>query len=282
MTRIRRVDPGWLVVLALAGAAPAAAAVTRPVIAVRCEIPAPSLASLYGPFTAQIAADLCRGLVQGLRQHRTLSLWKYEIGASSPMVLRFQVADDDLGNTLVRADLLQDGVSVRAEGPWERRWRSAADAAVIPDPLPEEAAGVLVQAFAPLLQNTGLEEHLKRTVPIAVGGRLTSGTGPPRIISPLPWQDFQKLRSSIFRVSCDWPARNDKAYLLSRGHSAAARFEPGGSELPYDALVLVASRRQYQDELKAVDEILAEVLQLRPKLIFLQQFEIPEMEVFEP
>ncbi|HKH49307.1 MAG TPA: hypothetical protein VKM72_31960 [Thermoanaerobaculia bacterium] len=281
MTRIHRIDPGWLVVLALAGAAPPAAAVMRPVIAVRCEIPAPSLTSLYGPLTPQIAADLCRGLVQRLRQHRTLSLWKYEIGASSQAVLLFQVADDALGNTLVRADLLLDGVSVRAEGPWERRWRSAADAAIIPDPLPEEAAGLLGQAFTPLLMDTGLEEHLKRTVPIAVGGRLTSDAGSPRIISPLPWQDFQRLKNSIFLVSCDWPARNDKADLVSRGHSASARFEPGGSERPYEALVLVASRRQYQNELKPVDQILPEVRQLEPKLIFLQQFE-PEMEVFQP
>lgn len=280
MLRIRRVD--ILLLGLMAGALPAMA-VDRPVVALRCQIQAPSLTALYGPATSQISTGLCKEMQKRLGEHRTLSLWEYGPGSDSQAALLFKVVDGPLGDTLVQMDLLLGDQSVRQDGPWERRWRTAADAALGNDPTVAEAPKVLGSAFSPLLKDAGLEESMRAKVPIAAGGRLQrTESGPPRIVSPLPWQQFERLKKSKFRVSCAWPARNDSAYLESKGFSGPASFDPDGNDPAYDALVLVASRRQFGEESKSVEEVLEEVFQLTPKWIFLQQYEHPDVEVFTP
>lgn len=283
MSRIRRVEILLLALLGLAaGALPAMAAVTRPMVALRCQIKAPSLTSLYGPAaTAQIANGLCTEMQKRLKGHRTLSLWEYG-QADSQVALLFKVVDGPLGDTLVQMDLLLANESVRAEGPWERRWRTAADAALGNDPTAAEAPRVLGGAFAPLLKDASLEESMRQKVPIAAGGKLLRAESGPQIVSPLPWQQFQRLKKSKFRVSCAWPGRPEGAYLESKGLSGPASYDPDGNDPAYDALVLVASRRQFGDEVKSVGEVLNEVFELQPKWIFLQQYEHPDLEVFAP
>jgi len=280
MPKIRRAEIVCLLLSALVSAA-GAAAVERPKVVVRCEIMAPSLKALYGPATAMISARLCQDLKTRLQEHRTLSFWEYGADPGNRAVLVFQVVDGPLGDTLVQMDLLLGNESVRPEGPWERRWRSAADAALGNDPTVAAAPAVLGQAFAPLLQNAGLEERMREKVPIAAGGLLLrTDAGPPRIVSPLPWQQFQRLKRSKFRVSCSWPSHPENAYLESLAISGPAPFDPEGADPAYDAVAMVPSQRKYQDQVKSVQDVLDEVLQLKPKWIFLQQYN-PDVEVFE-
>lgn len=280
MSRIRRVD---ILLLAALGLALPAGAATRPLVALRCQIKAPSLTALYGPAAStQIATNLCKEMQKRLKEHRTLSLWEYGQG-DSQVALLFKVVDGPLGDTLVQMDLLLANESVRDEGPWERRWRTAADAALGNDPTAVEAPRVLAGALAPLLKDASLEESMRQKVPIAAGGRLLRAeSGPPKIVSPLPWQQFERLKKSKFRVSCAWPGRSEGAFLESKGLAGPASFDPDGADPAYDALVMVASRRQVGDDFKSVDEVLNEVFELQPRWIFLQQYEHPDVEVFAP
>jgi hypothetical protein len=167
---------------------------------------------------------------------------------------------------------------------WSAVWRRPGDRQIA-DPLPGEAADVLTRDFMALVLEANareIEEKLK-TVPIATARWLTvNGANAPRIVSSLPWQSYQHLRNSVFKVRCRWDAKNDDASLESRGVVAPARFEPGGNLQPYEALVVVVSYRDYGNQHTPVEQVLNEMSQLKPKAVYFIRYEDPDLDVFKP
>lgn len=267
-----------LAALALVFAAPPLEA-ARPVVALQCAIKSPFLKKLYQQNTGNVERDVCQALLKHLQTSKALNVWQYAIQVSSPLALHFEVDDGPLDELVVRMDLTKLGVSVPPTSPWERTWRDREDLALHGDPPLATAAGDITVAFGPLLKDAGLEKSLRDHAPLAAGGSLKPvSSGRPRIVSPLPWKDFQQLRSSKFRVACLWPDKGE-AELESKGHYGPDSYDPEGPDPAYDALVLVAGQFRFEDTLKKVEEALSDVLELEPRYIYLLQREPPGLEI---
>jgi hypothetical protein len=258
------------------------AAQTGGVVGAQCTIEAPSLINLYGEAkTKEISAGLCKAVVEELSRHQIFGTWRYVIdAAAAPATLALRVEDGRAEDTFLILEFRQGDFRKK----WLAVWRRPGDRQIA-DPLAGEAADVLTRDFVALVLEANareIEEKLK-TVPIATARWLkVDGSNAPRIVSSLPWESYQHLRSSVFKVRCRWDAKDDDVSLESRGVVVPARFEPGGNLQPYDALVVVVNYRDYGNQHTPVEQVLDEMSQLKPKTVYFIRYEDPDLDLFKP
>src|ERR1700688_2228454 len=174
-----------------------------PTIGVECSIDADSLRSFFRSRLPGVTSSMCQEILGRLKSARLLSIWRYAEGRSPLATFTFRVLDGPVDDSYVQLELSRrDAAPVN---PWRQRWLSSADAIAQGDPSFAKAGTILAQAFGRLLSNQEdqIIEHLK-TIPIAEA-RWLHPEPPPVLVSSLPWQKYEHLRSSLFRVSCTAP-----------------------------------------------------------------------------
>lgn len=250
-----------------------------PSVRVRFEVLSPTLARQWGATASgAVAGDVQRALTQKLKAR--LPHWEYEpvdsTAAPPAHQLVFQVADD-------QSDLSVK-VTLRAQGftspPLTARWLARDDIFLLGYPSPATAAVDIVSAIATQIlerYERDLLQWLSQYVPIADGAQWIRES-PPRLVLALPWNRYESLRESAFRLICAWPGQGT-ATVESRGPglTVGAPYAPSSNVTPvpppFDGVVVVALEREYLGTRISVDQIKPELLfQLEPRFIFLKEY----------
>lgn len=250
---------GWrsrLAFLILAGLA--ALPLDASTIHLRCFIRDGYLTGDYGTEIPRIQRELCQKLKQRLDGKALLLAWDYVVADSSKAskpALVLTLSNDgqhrEMALQLERQNYPID--------PWTRVWKEPGDTLV--DPLAGKAAEFFAGKVDKLIL-TALEEtisnHLKG-IPIATAS--WSPEGPPKVVTTLPWQGNEALRASKFRLHCQ---RSNQSVVEFESHV----LQPDKGTFSLEAMF------RLPDE-KKVREILPEAKQVKPRLLFLLQFQLP-------
>jgi hypothetical protein len=246
-------------------------------IDLRCYLRDTYLRADYKGKSIFVEKSLCEKLREHLARDPVLRAWDYVAnGSGSGAALEFIVRSSE---NIEGTDLILR--FVRPDVPpqsWEAAWRQPGDRSRVPDPLPEKAPDVLAAAFERLLLKAfeaQIQDVLKR-VPIASASWLPyEGKGFPRMVSSLSWRDHQGFRASLFRVSCKQHSDRENIEFESRGSDRPAPFAPEGTSKAFDALTLVVMYRL--PDRKVVQEIISDVLTLKPSRLYLVEYRPPDL-----
>lgn len=204
---------------------------------------------------------------------------------SSPVGLLFRVVER-IPNEISMALELRQGT--RLSSLAQEVWLRPADVNLQGLPVANQADTIIGKGFVSLLlerQKLAIQQKLQDQVPLALGGQWNDSSQSPQflVVLPLSWDKYQQLRSSVFRLACEWPGHGE-AELESMAPGSSATFKPSLPESPYQALVVVPQWRVHLGNRDAVTSTNStEVRQLNPKLIFLKERREPMLwDLFNP
>jgi hypothetical protein len=233
--------------------------------------------SQYNPNPTRTEEDIVNALIPQLKIY--LPQWTYGTSGAADWTLAFDVRKPEYSTVHTFYVVLKNGNNVIKtwDGIWlgpgelsaQQGYPSRADVA-------QSVAMKIGEKVLAVNQETLFEAM--RAVPLASGGQWLQTTGPreePRLVLPLRWQDGSVLNSSTVRVVCDWPAQGDTAELRSRAMTKSALYVDEVTHERYEALVVKPMKRVYNEEEKAVREIVGEVKQLVPIRAYLLSFQSP-------
>lgn len=159
---------------------------------------------------------------------------------------------------------------------WDSPWRGPGEVALRGYPLPLEAR----ESLTDLLKNRVVADNeqeiktqLRLLVPLAMGGawmQLTE-TNQPMLISPLEWQRYKRLSSSVFRIECQQNSQPASKVWL-RAYGDKAQFTTGSES--YEALALLAKEQlaPHKDLRTPIDSSMtATILILVPRWLYLEE-----------
>jgi hypothetical protein len=217
-----------------------------------------------------IRTDIQRALIQSLRASR-FSHWLLQDSPADSTLL-FRVVESIPGTVDLRIEVSRGGAEAAST---TSTWLGPGDLIRAGGPVTAEAAMVISGAFLKLLRDTKREAEIGRgfraAIPIAKGGIWNSGEPEPRLVLPLRWDVFEPLSESSFVLQCEWP-NHGSVYLEAEGPHMSASFELPAPGTSYIAVVAVPTMRRYlKVPTKVEPGLYAEILQLKPLLVFLSQ-----------
>jgi hypothetical protein len=230
-------------------------------IELRCAIRDQYLTSDYKKEAPIVEKALCNLLRERLAGHAELLAWTYVVGTPAATVLELRLVNEGAERELELE--LRMGPNSLPVPPWREVWKKPGDAK--PDPTSGNAARFFADKVDELLLERAapaLHERLKR---IAVADARWSPKGAPEVLSGLSWSAHQRLRASLFRVSCQSAAGGEDL-----------RSEVQGAKGSPDGPILLKATHRLSDN-QRVERVLAEVKRLRPERVFLLELIQPDV-----
>lgn len=243
-------------------------------VQVELKVRAPAATSTWGARSKAIREELTSRFADHLGER--FGYWDFAPGegADAPVRLRFSLARGPRGNTVLTFDFLLsrdklEGSTVPAT------WLAAGDVATVGPPEPEAAKQQIAEVHLALIEahEERLRALLREHVPLGFGasccGRADDSVD---IVLALPWEKFDRLRRSHFRLLCEEPA-SGYTDLIVKGKGRSARFRDDHAGTEFDALAGAAVEHRLENGSSvAVTPEYAETLrELELQFVFLDE-----------
>jgi len=266
----------WFALFTIASAAAASVRVT-------CVIDSQPMKARYrlqnDPDAAAAAAEIAEA-VAGVIPHY-LPQWQYQTIEAGDATLQLRIESIPSGKHTLKLLLVgPSGNRPMASGTWlEPGGLDAINGYPPLNKLGSTIATAVEQSLLAVDQTLAIMMAImKEHVPIVTGGQWLDTYGlreEPRLVLPLPFEQWKVLTNSSFRVICSWPEKEDTAELQSKALPRSAQYVDHKSRKRYEALTLRPLRRIYGDEDKPVREVAEEVWRLIPLTVYLTVFQEP-------
>jgi hypothetical protein len=229
-------------------------------IHLRCLIQDQYLLADYDGEIPKVQKELCQELKQRLKRRELLLAWDYVVdddprAATRPALVL--TLSNDGQRRKVTLQLERQSIPVNT---WGHIWKDPGDPVAVP--LAAGAAKFFASKADDLILAV-LEETIGKNllfIPLAIAK--WSPTGPPKVVTSLPWKGNEALSASRFRLACQMP---DQSAVDFESHA----LRPENGTFSLEALSRI------QDS-KRVRDILPEAKRATPRWLHLLQFHIPD------